>query len=285
MFTIIGIAIVFAGVVGGYLMEHGNLVVLLQPAEVVIIFGAAIGALVIAYPPSMLKAIMGGFKYVVSGKMRSKSDYMDMLKLLSEIFQKIRKDGVASIESDIEKPQNSAIFKKYPTVMANHHARDFITDTFRIITTTKISHSKLSLILDAELEAQHEEMMVASSGMAFVAESLPGLGIVAAVLGVVITMGLMAEPPEVLGHSIGAALVGTFLGILGSYGFVGPAGKRLEKFALDELQYMRVIKETIVAFVGGEPPQIAIEFGRRVVPVEIKPSFAELDAALRKMKG
>jgi len=285
MFTIIGVSVVFVAVIGGYLMEHGNLAVLFQPAEVFIIFGAAVGAVVIAYPQSMLKVIIGGFKYVLTGGMRSKSNYMDMLKLLSELFQKIRKDGVAAIEGDIEKPANSAIFKKYPTVMNNHHARDFITDTFRIITTTKISHSKLSLILDAELEAHHEEMMISSSSMAFIADSLPGLGIVAAVLGVVITMSLMSEPPEVLGHSIGGALVGTFLGILGSYGFVGPMAKRLEKFAADELQYMRVIKETIVAFVGGEPPQIAIEFGRRVVPTNVKPSFAELDAALRKMKA
>lgn len=285
MFTIIGIVVVFAAVVGGYLMEKGNLAILFQPAEVVIIFGAAIGAVVISAPQNQLKEIIGGFKYVVTGKMRTKDDYMEMLKLLNELFQKIRKDGLASIESDIEKPQNSGIFKKYPSVMSNHHALHFVTDTFRIITTTKISHSKLSLILDAELDAHHEEMMVSSSSMSFVADSLPGLGIVAAVLGVVITMQLMSEPPEVLGHSIGAALVGTFLGILGSYGFVGPMAKKLEKYANDETQYMRVIKETIVAFVGGEPAQIAIEFGRRVIPANVKPSFNELDGVLRKMKG
>jgi len=285
MFAIIGIVVVIVAVIGGYLMEHGNLALLLQPAELVIIGGAAAGAMIIASPGSVLKAVMGGLKSIISGKTHSKQDYIDLLKLLNELFMKIRKDGLASIESHIEKPKNSEIFKKYPIILNDHHALHFITDTFRVVTTTKIASGKLSMLLDTELDTHHEEMLVPAQSVSFVADSLPGLGIVAAVLGVVITMQKMSEPPEVLGHSIGAALVGTFLGILLSYGFIGPMAKKLEHLASAEGQFLRVIKETMVAFVGGEPAQIAIEFGRRVIPSNFKPTFTELEEVLRKMKG
>ncbi|MBI5814297.1 MAG: flagellar motor stator protein MotA [Nitrospinae bacterium] len=284
MVAILGIIGVFVAVIGGYLMEHGNLALLLQPAELVIIGGAAAGAMFIASPMSVIKAVMGGLKNVFGGKTHSKKDYIQLLQLLNEFFQKIRKDGLASIESHIEKPQSSDIFRKYPIILHDHHALYFITDTFRVVTTTKIASGKLSQLLDTELDTHHDEMMVSANSVTFVADSLPGLGIVAAVLGVVITMQKMSEPPEVLGHSIGAALVGTFLGILMSYGFVGPMAKKLEHLAAAEGQFLRVIKETMVAFVGGEPAQIAIEFGRRVIPSNVKPTFAELEEVLRKMK-
>ncbi|MBI4664787.1 MAG: flagellar motor stator protein MotA [Nitrospinae bacterium] len=285
MSSIAGIIIVLVAVIGGYIMEHGNLAILIQPAEVVIIFGAAIGGVVIASPPAVIKAIIQGFKYVVTGKTRSKKDYVDLLKCLNEIIQKIRKDGLASIEESMDKPNNSPIFKKYPAVLNNHHAVAYITDSFRIISTTKISPNKLGMLMDTELDTHHDEMMVSVNSVSNVADSLPGLGIVAAVLGVVITMQKMSEPPEVLGHSIGAALVGTFLGILMSYGFVGPMAKKLEHLVANETQYLRVIREIIIAFVGGEPVQIAIEFGRKVIPGNVKPTFSEMEAELRKTKA
>jgi len=284
MFAIIGAVVVLISVVGGYILEKGNLHVIFQPVEMLIIFGAAIGGFIIASPMKVIKSVIGGISNILSGKAYSKADYMEVLLLMSEIFSKIRKEGLVSIEADVDNPEESKIFSNYPKFLKNHHAVSLVADTLRTVMTTSIAPHELESLLDTELEANHEELMIPSKSVSNVADSLPGLGIVAAVLGVVITMGKINEPPEVLGHSIGAALVGTFLGVLMCYGFVGPAARNLEYIANEEKEYMNVLKIALVAFVGGAAPQIAVEFGRRVIPGNVKPTFVEVEEAIRELK-
>lgn len=284
MFTIIGSVIVIACVIGGFLLEHGNLAVLFQPVELLIIGGAAVGGFIIASPMKVIKAVMGGIVKMLSGKGYTKADYLEALTMLGEVFYKIRKEGLVSVEGDVDNPKESVIFTKYPTFFKNHHALDLVVDTLRTVMTTKIEPNELEALIDAELESHQEELTAPSKSVATVADSLPGLGIVAAVLGIVLTMGKISEPPDVLGKSIGAALVGTFLGVLLCYGFVGPMAKNMEHSASEELQYLSVLKMAIVAFVGGAAPQVAVEFGRRVVPAVDKPTFAEVEEALRRIK-
>ncbi|MEW6220310.1 MAG: flagellar motor stator protein MotA [Thermodesulfobacteriota bacterium] len=284
MFAIIGIVIVLVSVVGGYLLEHGNLHVLIQPIEMLIIFGAAIGGFVIASPLPIIKSVAGSMGRIFGGKTYGKPDYLESLMLLSEVFLKIRKEGLVSIEADVDDPKASKIFGKYGKFLANHHAQAFVTDTLRTVMTTSIESHELEALLDTELESHHEEMLIPAHAVANIADGLPGLGIVAAVLGVVITMGKISEPPEVLGHSIGAALVGTFLGVLSCYGFVGPMAKNLEYTANEEKEYLSVLKTGLVAYVGGAAPQIAVEFARRVIPGHVRPSFNEVEEAFRQIK-
>ncbi|MDI1472874.1 MAG: flagellar motor stator protein MotA [Thermodesulfovibrio sp.] len=286
MLVPIGLLGVLGAVVGGYIMAHGNLSVLFQPAEFVIIFGAALGALVISAPKHVLIGVIkGAIKTITGGGGYSKKDYLEVLLLLTEIFTKIRKEGLISIEQDVEEPQNSPIFSKYPKFMKNHHALGLLTDTLRTVMTTTVSPYELESILDSELETLHETESAPAKNLNHIAESLPGLGIVAAVLGVVITMGKIKEPPDVLGHSIGAALVGTFLGVLMCYGFVGPLARRLEASVNEEKEYLQVIKSALVSFVGGAAPQIAVEFARRGIPPHLRPSFYELEEEIRALKS
>ncbi|HET6514363.1 MAG TPA: flagellar motor stator protein MotA [Thermodesulfovibrionales bacterium] len=281
MFAIIGIIVVLGSVIGGFLMEHGNLSVLFQPAEVVIIFGAAIGGFLIASPPKVVSAVFKNIFTVVKSKNLGKTIYLELLSLLFQLFTKIRKEGLISVEADIENPQNSAIFSKYRGVMSNHHAIDFICDNLKVIITTNVPSHELDSLMDIEIETHQKEAMIPSNSVAKIADALPGLGIVAAVLGVVLTMGKIDQPPAVLGHSIGAALVGTFLGVLMCYGFVGPMATNLEHSAEQNSVFFQVIKVALVAFVGGAAPQIAVEFGRRAIPGTAKPSFDELEKEVR----
>jgi chemotaxis protein MotA len=281
MLTIVGIVVVLGAVLGGYSMEEGNFNVLFQPAEVVIIFGAAIGGLIISSPPKVLSNVLKNLGRIVSARSYSKKDYLEILSLLYNIFNKMRKEGLIAIENDIEKPEESPIFQKYKSVLSNHHALHFICDNLKVIISANISPFDLENIMDIESETHHNEAMIPSGAITTVADALPGLGIVAAVLGVVLTMGKISEPPEVLGHSIGAALVGTFLGVLMCYGFVGPMGKNLEYTANEDMVLFNVIKTAIVSFVGGAAPQIAVEFGRRAIPGAAKPTFNELEESLR----
>jgi chemotaxis protein MotA len=286
MLVPIGFLGVLGAVVGGYILAHGNLSVLFQPAEIIIIFGAATGALVISSPKHVLIGVIkGAIKTITGGGGYSKKDYMEALLLITEIFAKIRKEGLISIEQDVEEPQNSPIFSKYPKFMKNHHALGLLTDTLRTVMTTTVSPYELESILDSELETLHETESAPAKNLTNIAESLPGLGIVAAVLGVVITMGKIKEPPDVLGHSIGAALVGTFLGVLMCYGFVGPLARRLEASVNEEKEFLQVIKAALVSFVGGAAPQIAVEFARRGIPPHLRPSFHELEEEIRALKS
>jgi chemotaxis protein MotA len=284
MFFIIGAIVVLSAVIGGYLLEHGNLSLLYQPVELLIIGGAALGSFLISNPLKIIKATVGSLMGIFSDSSYSKGDYIDALMLLNGVFYKIRQQGLVSIESDVDDPEKSSLFNKYPKILKNHRAVNLITDTLRIVMTTTIAAHELEALIDTELETYHEEISSPSKAITSVADALPALGIVAAVLGIVLTMGKMKEPPEVLGASIGAAMVGTFLGVLLSYGFVGPIGSNLAHGAGEKMNYLSVLKVALISFLGGSAPKVAVEFGRRVIPENVQPSFAEIEESLRQKK-
>ncbi len=284
MFVIVGCVVVLVAVVGGYLMEHGNLHVLFQPAEIVIIFGAALGSLLIASPLPVLLAVVKALPKLFTYKGLGKADYTDVLLLLFRLFQKMRKEGLISVEEEIDVPEKSKIFSAHPNVLKNHHAVSFLCDSIRMAITTNMAGHELEGILESDIEVLSKEALIPSHSVARVADSLPGLGIVAAVLGVVLTMGKIDQPPSVLGHSIGAALVGTFLGVLACYGFVGPMAATLEHMAHDEREYLEVIKVAVIAYIDGAAPQVAVEIGRRAVPGASRPGFLELEEQLKAIK-
>jgi chemotaxis protein MotA len=279
--VLIGFAVVLGSVIGGYLMEHGNLSVLVQPAELVIIGGAALGAFLISSPPRVAAAVLKGALGIFGSKSQSKQDYLELLSLLYRLFSKIRKEGLISVEADIENPARSPIFSKHPGVMKNKHALEFICDNFKVIISTNVPPHELESLADLEIETAHHEAMIPSHSVTRISDGLPGLGIVAAVLGIVLTMAKIDQPPAVLGASVGAALVGTFLGILLCYGFVGPMAVNMEFKANEENTLLQVIKTGLVAFVGGSAPQMAVEFARRAIPGKAKPTFEELEKQVR----
>lgn len=281
MLAILGILVVIGSVAGGYLWHGGNLHVLFQPSELLIIGGAAVGGFLISSPGKVLGIVVANIKTIFASTQTSKADYLELLSLLNMIFSKIRKEGLISIEADIENPAKSAIFSKYKTVMANHHAVDFICDNLKVMITTNMPPHEMDNLMSIDIEAHHKEEILPSLSIGKVADALPGLGIVAAVLGVVLTMGKIDQPPAVLGNSIGAALVGTFLGVLLCYGFVGPMSTNLEHKAKNKEIYFEVIKVSLVAFIGGTAPQMAVEFGRRAITTSERPSFSELENAIR----
>jgi chemotaxis protein MotA len=284
MFVLIGMGIVLSAVIGGFLFAKGNLSILFQPSEFVIIFGSAFGGFLIASPMKVVKLVVGGLSKLIAHHAYAKDDYQELLLLMNGIFFKIRQQGLVAVESDVDDIENSALFNKYPKVMKNHHATNFIADTLRTVMSTTIESHELDALMENELESHHEEMLVPWKSVILVGDAFPGFGIVAAVLGVVITMGKISEPPEVLGHYIGAALVGTFLGVLACYGFVGPMGKNMEHMAADEMQYLNVVKVGLLAFIGGAAPKVAVEFGRRVIPGSSRPTFAEVEELIRQKK-
>jgi chemotaxis protein MotA len=233
----------------------------------------------------VIKATVASTMRMFNYKPNTKEDYIDLLLLLNGIFYKIRQQGLVAIESDVDSPEESSLFKSYPGVLKKHEALVFLTDTLRTVMTTTIAPHELEALIDNELEAHHEEAMLPSQMLGFVADMLPGMGIVAAVLGVVLTMGKIDQPPAVIGQSVGAALVGTFMGILLCYGYVGPVSKNMALIAAEDLQYLTVLKVSLLSFIGGgAAPKVAVEFGRRVIPANAKPSFLELEESLRKKK-
>jgi len=231
MFSIIGIVVVFGAIVGGYLMEKGNLLVLMQPAELVIIGGAACGTVLIANPPHILLKIAKGFAGIFKGSPFTHQYYLDSLKMLFDLFNRSRREGLSAIEADIEEPEKSKTFAAYPAILKNTHALHFICDTLRTATTGAVDPFDIDQMMELDMEVHHHESTQPISALSTMADSLPGLGIVAAVLGVVITMGALGGPPEEIGHKVAAALVGTFLGILLCYGLVGPIAANLAKVA------------------------------------------------------
>jgi len=284
MFAIIGALIVLSCVIGGYLLEHGNISVLIQPVELLIIGGAAIGAFLISSTPRVFGLVLKSLPTVLAPKSQSKEKYLELLTLLYQLFSKIRKEGLVSIESDVENPERSPIFQKYPTVLSNHHMLNFICDNLKVIVTANVPPHELDNLIDIEIDTHHHQALIPAHSIAKISDGLPALGIVAAVLGVVLTMAKINEPPAVLGASIGAALVGTFLGVLLSYGFVGPIATNLESQAEESGASLQVVKVALVAFVGGSAPQMAVEFARRAVPDKEKPTFNELEGTVRGKK-
>ncbi|MDH5778452.1 MAG: flagellar motor stator protein MotA, partial [Gammaproteobacteria bacterium] len=274
---ILGIIIVCACVVGGYLGSHGKLEALWQPFELVIIGGGAFGAFIIANPMRVVMQVFKGtFGLVVPSKFNKKM-YMDLLTLMYLLFAKARKEGLMSLESDIEEPHLSDVFKAYPSIRQNHHVMDFITDYLRLMVGGNMNAFELENLMDIELETHHHEAEQPSSAVQVVADGLPAFGIVAAVMGVVITMGYISEPPEVLGAHVGAALVGTFLGVLLAYGFASPIANALKTKAEDESKFLQCAKVCIMATLNGYTPQIAVEFGRKAITSDKRPGFLELE--------
>jgi len=280
MLIIVGAIIVFGAVMGGFIMEGGEPLVLLQIAEFLIIGGAAVGSLIISTPITVLKdmvsQIMASF-----GSGYGKKEYMDQMVMLYEIFNIARREGLVGLESHIENPKDSDVISQYTTFIKNHHAVEFMADTMRLIITGSVQPHELEALLDVDLETHHEDVDRAPTALTTMADAFPGLGIVAAVLGVVITMGAIGGPPEEIGHKVGAALVGTFLGILLCYGFVGPLASNMKARNQTDSAYMKCLKQCLLAFCKGFPPSIAVEYGRRSIPSEIRPSFTELEDACK----
>lgn len=276
MFAIIGIVVVFGAVVAGYLMEHGNLRVLVQPAELVIIAGAAVGTVLIANPPAVLKGILSGCVSVFGSSKFGKTLYQTVLQQMFGMMQAARKQGLNELEGDIENPDQSKIFSTW-----DHHLRDFVCDTLRMALTGGPTPFDLDQMMEADMEVHHHYSHQPVAALNTVADSLPGLGIVAAVLGVVITMGAIGGPPEEIGHKVAAALVGTFLGILLCYGLLGPMASKMGKTAEEEGHFYYVVRLALIAFLKGSSPIVAVEFGRRAIPGAVRPSFQELEKACK----
>lgn len=281
MFAIIGVFIVLGCVVGGFALEGGPLGVLWQPIEVLIIVGAAVGAFCIGSPKSVIFGTMTKAFKVFTASEAGKQTYLDILSLLYTLMNMARRDGIVSIEQHVSKPDGSAVFSRYPAIMKNHEVLDFICDNFKVLLAGNIEPYQFEAVMDIDMSASHKHESNAPAALNKVADSLPGLGIVAAVLGIVLTMGKINEPPEVLGHSIGAALVGTFLGILLSYGFVGPMAQNLDFQVKETHSMLEVVKAGLVGFASGFPPMLAVEAARRAISGHARPSFEELEGALK----
>jgi chemotaxis protein MotA len=280
MFAVIGILIVVAAILGGYMMEHGIVKVLLQPAELLIIGGAAVGTVLIANPLHILKKIAAGVAGVFLGSKFTKERYVESLKMMYELFNKARKEGLMGLESDVEEPSKSPVFSKHPEFLNDHHVRDFVCDTLRMA-VTGTEPFDLDQLLDLDMEVHHHDAGQPIAALSTMADSLPGLGIVAAVLGVVITMSALGGPPEEIGRKVAAALVGTFLGILLCYGFVGPIAANMAKSAEEERAYLHVLRVVMITFLKGTAPIMAVEAARRAIPGHVRPSFLEVEKACR----
>ncbi len=277
MFALIGILVVIGAVLGGFLMEHGPIRVLIQPSEVVIIGGAALGTLLAANPLHTLKGVIAGVLQVLKGSQFSKKRYLDSLKMMYDLFNKIRRDGPNSVENDIEAPEKSKFFGAFPGFVKDHESRDFVCDTMRMALIGGVEPFDVDQMVEVDMDVHSHELEQSVAALSTVADSLPGLGIVAAVLGVVMTMSALGGPPEEIGKKVAAALVGTFLGILMCYGFIGPIASNLSKLAHEQNEYLHVLRVIMIAFMKGVSPLLAVEMGRRAVPGHLRPSFAEFE--------
>jgi chemotaxis protein MotA len=266
-------------------MEHGNLKVLIQPAELVTIGGAAIGTVLIANPLHILKAMVGGITGVFGGSKYTKDVYLDSLKMMFELFSRARKDGLMALETDSDAPDKSPVFSKYPKFLKDHHALHFVCDTIRMAAGGGVEPFDVDQMMELDMDVHHHGSAQPIAALSTMADALPGLGIVAAVLGIVITMGALGGPPEEIGHKVAAALVGTFLGILLCYGFIGPVAGNMTKISEDEHAYYHVLRVAIVSFMRGTPPTIAVEFARRAIPGHLRPTFQDAEKHIKNRSG
>lgn len=284
MFIFIGWGVVLAAVFGVYIAHGGNIMVVLKalPFEMAAIGGATLGAFLAANKMTVIKATMAGLGKVFKSSKYTKERYMELLALMFDILQKARKEGLMAIEKDVEDPHSSPLFQKYPAVGNDHHVTEFITDYLRLMVSGNLNAHEIESIMDTEIETHHHEAYAAIQAIARIAGGLPAFGIVAAVLGVVNTMGSVGQPPAVLGGMIGSALVGTFLGILLAYAFAEPLGFLLEQKEDEAAKELQCIKTTLLASMQGYAPMTAIEFGRKVLYSTERPTFAELEAHVKK---
>jgi len=286
MLVILGYLITFGAVFGVFIAHGGNINVLLEalPFEMITIGGAAFGAFIVNNQPKVLKATFASLPKVLKGNKYTKARYMELLAMLYEILQKARKEGLMAIEQDVEEPEKSEIFKKFPAVGSDHHVIEFTTDYLRMMVSGNLNAHEIESLMDSEIETHHQEAHAPVAALTRLAGALPAFGIVAAVLGVVNTMGSVGQPPAVLGGMIASALVGTFLGILLAYGAVEPLAGLLEQRAEDAAKEFACIKSTLLASMQGYNPATAIEFGRKVLFSGDRPGFAELEAHVKGKK-
>lgn len=277
MKLVIGFIIVLGCVAGGFVISKGNLLALWHPPELLIIGGAAFGAFVISNPGTVIKGVFGAIGKLMKGSKHSKQTYMELLALMFDLFTKGRKEGLMALEGDIDEPETSPIFQKYPKILADHHTLDFIADYLRLMVGGNMNPFEIENLMDVELETHHHEAEKVPSAITAVSDALPGFGIVAAVLGIVITMSSIGGPIEVLGAKVGAALVGTFLGILMAYGFVGPMGIALGHIIEEDSKVFECVKVSLMATLNGYAPQVAVEFGRKTLYSYNRPGFQELE--------
>jgi chemotaxis protein MotA len=284
MFVIVGYILVIGAIMGGYLGAGGHIGILIQPFEVLIIVGAAIGAFVVTNSPKVIKATLGALGAAMKGSKYNKEFYLETLTLLYRVFAKMRQNGLLSIEGDIENPEQSELFKTAPKVLADHHAVEFITDYLRLMASGSLDVHQIDNLMDIDIETHHEEGHLPIAALARLADGMPAFGIVAAVMGVVHTMESVGKPPAELGALIAAALVGTFLGILVSYGFIGPLTGNLEQKLGESTKYYQSIKAGLIASMNGYAPPTAVEFARKAMFSAERPNFADLETHLKNNK-
>jgi chemotaxis protein MotA len=281
MFVIIGFVVVLGSVLGGFALAGGHFLVLMQWAEFIIIGGSAVGALLVSTPPAILKRIVQATLGAIKGKGTSKESYLSVLKLLFDLLTKGQKEGWIALEKHIENPAESPVFTAYPDLMQNSTLVCFITDTFRMVIMGGISAHDLEALMEADIETQFHDGKKPGMIIQKIGDALPGLGIVAAVLGIIITMGAINGPADEIGHKVGAALVGTFLGILLSYGFLQPLATNIDLNAEKELVIFEVLKHAITGFAKGLRPILCVEFARRSIPAEVRPGFEEMESFVK----
>ncbi|BAP89568.1 flagellar motor protein MotA [Burkholderiales bacterium GJ-E10] len=284
MFVIIGYVLVLGAVFGGYAMEHGDFAVLIQPIELMTIGGAALGAFITANSTKVLGATFKSLPKLLGGSKYTKERYMALMALLYDILTKIRKEGMMAVENDIEEPEKSPLFQKHPTVAADHHLVEFITDYLRMMVSGNMNPFEIESLMEQEIDTHHHEAMQPSISLQKAADGLPAFGIVAAVMGVVRTMASVGKPPAILGEMIAAALVGTFLGILLSYGFIGPLAALLEQKVDESTKELNCVKTTLLANLQGYAPALAVEFGRKILYSTERPNFLELEKHVKQKR-
>lgn len=281
MISIIGIVVVLGAIAGGYLMEHGKFLVLVQPAELLIILGSAIGTVVVANPIPTLMRIVQGLMGLISGSPFTKAYYLESLKMIYDLYNVARKSGTAKLEEEVDNPGKSPVFSKYPKFLKSHHSLNFLCDTLRMAVSGGVDPMEIDQMMEVDLEVHHREAAEPMSALTTMADSLPGLGIVAAVLGIVITMGALGGPKEQIGEHVAAALVGTFLGILLCYGVFGPLAQAMGKQNDAEANYLGFLRMAAVGFIKGLSPIMAVELARRSIPSTVRPSFQEVEGVCR----
>ena len=284
MLAIIGLVVVIASVLGGFTIAGGNIPSLFHISEIVTILGTALGTVLVSTPMPVLKGMIGKLVGVLKGAGIKAAVYLDTLKMLYELFQIARKDGLVAIEAHIEGPDKSAVFKKYPEVLHHHHAVEFLCDNLRLVLVGSVPPHDLDSLMDAEIEAHHHAEEAMSGALQKVADALPGIGIVAAVLGIIVTMAAISGPVEQIGEHVGAALTGTMLGVFFAYGVFGPLATAIEHANRNESSYYLVLKAAVVAFAKGFAPIVAVEFARRAVPGESRPTFQARETACKSIK-
>jgi chemotaxis protein MotA len=284
MLAIVGLLVVIGSMVGGFTIAGGQLPALFHVSEIIVIFGIATGTVLISTPAGVLKNTAGKLIMTVTPSPFGKKLYLEALRMMYELFQVARRDGLVAIEAHIEAPEKSAIFRKFPAVLHQHHAITFLCDSLRLVLVGSVPPHDLEALMDSEIDVHHESEAKPAGVLQKVGDALPGIGIVAAVLGIVVTMGAIAGPIEQIGEHVAAALTGTFLGVFMAYGFMGPLSSSIEHVNQSETRFYHFVKASVIAFAKGFSPIVAVEFARRAIYADDRPTFAEMETACKNSK-